>query len=64
MIDHEGGVAPAAQERIGSPIDIPQAALAVIATTRCEWMSRAEADEQVGDLAPMVRPLFRLRWRQ
>lgn len=43
MIEQNGGVEPAEREWTGWPAHIRQRALAIIATTRCEWTSHGNA---------------------
>ncbi len=60
MINQERNFPPADLEWMGWPTDMRQRALEVIATTRCEWVSRGAADEPVADRARFAHPTFSL----
>ena len=64
MTDGEMGLSAAGQAWIAWPTDVGQTAVAVIAKTRLEWVSRGNAslspDETDVDRTRFAHPLFRL----
>jgi hypothetical protein len=60
MIYQNGGFPPADRDWMAWPIELRQSALAVIATTRCEWALRGAADEPCAARARIAHPLFKL----
>jgi hypothetical protein len=60
MIDQDRKFPPTEPQWVGWPTDVLHSALAVIATTRCEWAVRGAADAPDTDHARFARPLFSL----
>jgi len=60
MIKQERRFPSTDRECLGWPTDVRLRALEVIATTRCEWLSRGAADAPVADRARIAHPMLRL----